>query len=207
MECWSKSGDPVAPARVEELLEQAFRDYSESGDKELMPNLRTFTMAILTFSKNNGQFQKARDLLTQLISLYAETQDPDLLPNAYPFNYVLDCAANSYEDKTAAFHCATQTYQEMRRSKYVAPDSFTYNFWLKCCSNLLPESDMRSKCVKYAMEECKQAGHLSQPVLNRLLRGSNPGLVSQILELDLTPSSLRSLRVEDLNPRWSRSAA
>ncbi|EEC48787.1 predicted protein [Phaeodactylum tricornutum CCAP 1055/1] len=218
LECWSKSGDPDAPLRAETLLQEAFDEYYKTRERAMMPNLRTFTMAILCFAQNQGSTVKARALLTQLVDLYEETQDPELKPNEYPFNYVLNCAANSLENQTQAFQIATQTYQQMRQSPTVRPDSFTYNFWLKCCNNLLPPSELRAKCVSYAFDECKKDGLLTKEVLTRLFQGNPPALVDELLELTATPAtaathpshvrpSYRTLSVQDLNPSWSRNAS
>ena len=163
-----------------------------------------FFFFVLTLSKNNGSVVLARRLLTQLTSLYEETKDPRLLPSAFPYNYVLNCAANSLENKTVAFQCATETFQEMRQSDIVAPDSFTYSFWLKCCANLLSPSELQTKCVKYAMEECKKNGFVSSEVLTRLIRGNSPQVVDEVLELD-PETSPRTIRVQDLQPSWSRN--
>ena len=126
MECLSKSADPKAVQQAEDLLDEAFMLYNKTGNPALMPNLRTFSMVILTLAKNNGSAVKARALLTQLVGLYETTKNPLLLPNEYPYNYVLNCAANALENKQEAFQIATQTYQEMRQSEIVKPDSFTY---------------------------------------------------------------------------------
>jgi pentatricopeptide repeat protein len=207
MECLSKSADPKAVQQAEELLDEAFRRYEETKDPALMPNLRTFTMAILTLAKNHGSVVKARALLTQCMDLYIETKNPLLLPNEYPYNYVLNCAANTLENQQEAFKIATQTYQEMRQSKTVNPDSFTYAFWLKCCNNLLPESDLRTKCVSYAFEECKKEGLVSKEVLTRLFQGNRPTVVNLLLENQTNRQPYRSVKVQDLPPAWSRRTA
>jgi pentatricopeptide repeat protein len=207
MECLSKSADPKAVQQAEELLDEAFRRYEETKDPALMPNLRTFTMAILTLAKNHGSVVKARALLTQCMDLYIETKNPLLLPNEYPYNYVLNCAANTLENQQEAFKIATQTYQEMRQSKTVNPDSFTYAFWLKCCNNLLPESDLRTKCVSYAFEECKKEGLVSKEVLTRLFQGNRPTVVNLLLENQTNRQPYRNVKVQDLPPAWSRRTA
>jgi hypothetical protein len=209
MECLSKSADPGAPARAESLLQEAFETYRKNSDPELMPNLRTFTMAIFTLAKNHGCIVKARALLTQLVELYESTNDPQLLPNEYPYNYVLNCAANTLENKLEAFQIATRTYQEMRQSDIVRPDSFTYAFWLKCCNNLLPPGDVRTKCVSYAFEECKKDGLVTKEVLTRIFQGNPPELVDQLLDIANNSQRLpyRSIQLKDLPPGWSRNGS
>jgi tetratricopeptide (TPR) repeat protein len=208
IECISKSADPGAPAKAEALLEEASRLYRETGDPKMMPNLRTYTMAIQTLAKNNGSVVKARALLTQLLDQYEKEKDPQLYPNTYPFNYVLNCAANCLDNKLEAFQIATQTYQEMRKSDLVRPDSFSYAFWLKCCNNLLAPGDLRTKCISYAFEECKRDGLVSDEVLTRLFQGSPPLLVGQLLELsDHSRRPYRSMKVNDLPRAWSRNCS
>jgi len=205
LECLSKSNDPSAPAQAEALLNELFALHEEKGDADHMPNLRTFTMAILTFAKNNGSVEKARDLLSQLVQLYDETKDPQLRPNEYPYNYVLNCAANSLVDQSEAFRIATDTYQEMRKSDLVSPDTYTYAFWLKCCNNLLPQGDLRNKCITYAFEECKRDGMVTNELLTKLFQGSPAPVVDELLELD-RKANYRKLEVDQLPASWSRNA-
>ena len=205
LECLSKSADPNAPLLAIELLDELFELYRESLDPSHLPNLRTFTMAILTLSKNNGSVSKARALLKQLLEMYERTQDPQLRPNEFPYNYVLNCAANTLEDQSMAFKIATETYQEMRKSELVRPDCFTYAFWLKCCNNLLPRGELRNKCVKYAFEECKSDGLVTNELLTRLFQGSPPEVVDSLLDLK-EKTNYRLLRIDDLPPAWSRNA-
>lgn len=208
MECLSKAADPNAPKHAEALLQEAFSEYKSTNNTKLMPNLRTFTMAILTFAKNNGDVFKARQLLTQLVDLYNETKNPHLKPSEYPYNYVLNCAANTLENKLEAFQIATKTYQEMRKSELVKPDSFTYAFWLKCCNNLLPQNELRQKCIAYAFEECKKDGLVSREVLTRLFQGSSSQLINQLVGLDPKErTDYRVVQLRDLPPAWSRNIA
>jgi pentatricopeptide repeat protein len=207
LECLSKSADPIAAQQAEDLLDEAYQRYEKTGDPALMPNLRTFTMTILTLAKNHGSVVKARALLTRLVEQHAKTKNPLLKPNEYPFNYVLNCAANTLENQQQAFQIATLTYQEMRQSKTVNPDSFTYAFWLKCCNNLLPESDLRTKCVSYAFEECKKEGLVTNEVLTRLFQGNRPTVVNLLLENETNRAPYRSVKVQDLPPAWSRRNA
>lgn len=208
IECFSKSADPSAAQTVVDLLEEAFQVQEQSGDPAMQPNLRTFTMVILTLSKCNGSPAKARELLTRLLDLYEETKDEALLPNTFPFNYCLDCCANTLtEDKTEAFRIAIQTYQQMRESPYVSPDSFTYAFWLKCCNNLLGDNqDLKAKCKFHAFNECKKAGLVSSAVLNRLQRGMAPKVVQEWLDIPERKNGFRDIKLQELPPNWSRNA-
>jgi len=200
-------------------------EFRKSGNMAMMPNVKTFTMAIQTQAKNHGNAETARTLLDQLLRFYEETNKNNLLlPNQYPYNYVLNCAANTLDNerKQQAFKVATETFQEMRMSQDFKPDSFTYAFWLKCCNNLLPRtSELRSNCVLAAFEECKQNGLVSDQVLTRLFQGNHPELVDQLLELDKKQFaragfskrkpqqrerfSYRSIRIRDLPSDWSRN--
>lgn len=208
IECFSKSSEPNASQIVLDLLEEVFQIHRETGDADMRPNLRTFTNVIWTLAKCNGSAVTARELLTQLVDLYEETKDKSLRPNAYPYNYVLNCAANTVlDEKLHAFRIATQTYEEMRKSPYVKPDSFTYAFWFKCCNNLLPSgSELKDKCMFYALDQCKKDGLLSGTVLNRLQRAASPSDLEDWL--DLPPRDLRrlmNLKVTDLPRSWSRN--
>ena len=207
LECLSKSRDMQAPQQAMALFEELNHAYERTKDVTLMPNLRTYTMTILTFANNHGNVTQARDLLSRLVELYEVTRDPQLRPNEYAYNYVLNCAANSLSYTQEAFIVATETYQEMRKSSLVQPDSYTYAFWLKCCSKLLPPGELRHKCVTYAFEECCKGGLLTNEVLTRLFQGVPPSVVDQLLDLPRKGPSYRTLRASDLPPSWSRNAA
>lgn len=213
IECFSKSIDPDADKISMQLLDEATSIYEETKDPRIMPNLRTYTMAILALSTNPTlkNVGAARDLLIQLIDLYEETNDSQLKPSAYPYNYVLNCAANclgSPEERLKAFQAAALTYNEMRKSDIVRPDSFTYAFWFKCCNNLLPEGALRSKGLTYAFEECKTEGLVSSETLKRLLAGTPPDVVSILLQLKpkTSPTVYRRFTLDDFPPSWSRNA-
>ena len=177
-----------------DLVDQAMTNYKETQRSELRPNVRFFTMAIRTLSLHYGTVQEARSVLTQLIELYKESpEDDDLTPNAYPYNYVLNCAANSListpQEKREVFLLATQTYQEIRQSPYqtVQPDSYTYGFWLKCCNSLLDsnqpqQAELKENCIRYAFEECKDRGLVTKEILTRLYQGCTTKLVHELLQ-------------------------
>jgi hypothetical protein len=208
MECYANSADSNASIAAVELLETCF-EKSTMDDVSLRPNLRTFTMAILALSKcpRQGNAHKARELLTRLVELYQSTGDASLKPNEYPYNYVLNCAANTMgpdQDKLVAFSIAAKTFQEMRNSALIKPDSYTYAFWIKACNNLLPpRSELHTKCVSFAFEECKKGGLVTNEVLTRLQQGSSANVIQSLLGNNTT--GYRNLQVQDVSPSWSRN--
>jgi tetratricopeptide (TPR) repeat protein len=210
IECYSKSSDPDASIIAEQLLKEAFENYKTNKDPKLMPNLRTFTMVILSLARcpRGGNAAKARTLLEQLVKFYEESGDESLRPNEYPYNYVLNCAANTLgttEEKIQAFQVATKTYQDMRKSFLVKPDSFTYAFWIKACNNLLPKTELYDKCVTLGFEQCKQDGLVSQEVLHRLQQGASLDLCQKVLA-GSSSKEYRTMHVEALPPAWTRNA-
>jgi hypothetical protein len=212
IECFSKSTEQDADQTSLHLLQEVTDVYEETKDPQMMPNLRTYTMVIKALATNPtlANVGKARELLTRLVGLYEETKDSRLQPSAFPYNYVLNCAANclgSPEEKLRAFQTAAQTYNEMRKSDNVKPDSFTYAFWFKCCNNLLPAGPLRTKGVTYAFEECRKDGLVSPETFNRLLAGTPPDVVAILLGLQqaTSPSIYRRFTLEDFPPSWSRN--
>lgn len=162
-------------------------------------------ISALAHCPRQGNAAKARDLLTRLVELYETTGDSSLKPNEYPYNYAINCAANTMgRDKLEAFSIATKTFQEMRNSVLVKPDSFTYAFWIKACNNLLPpRSELHTKCVRFAFEECKKDGLVTKELLNRLQKGSSQKVISSLLGNNT--SGYRNLQVHDVPPSWSRN--
>lgn len=212
IECFSKSSDSEASEIGMELLEQASDLYEATGDESIMPNLRTYTMAIRAVSTNPTlkNVQTTRNLLLQLVHLYAETQNEELRPSAYPYNYVLNCAANcvgTEGDKMKAFQTAAKTYVEMRQSDIIEPDSFTYAFWFKCCNNLLPDGALRTKGVAYAFEQCRIDGLVASETLRRMLAGTPPEVVTSLLDIprDTPRAVYRKTTLDDVPASWSRN--
>jgi len=212
IECFSKSEDPAAAERSLDLFYEAWQIYQESEDPDMMPNLRTYTMVILSLSKASTleNIVKARDLLSQLNDLYNKSKDPKLRPNAYPYNYLLKSTASCVggaADKLKAFKIAAQTYNGIRTSDHISPDSYTYAFWFKLCNNLLPEGDLRRKSITYSFEQCKKDGMLNKAVLERLLSGTPPDILSDILDIQpgLTSAKYKRMKLSDFPPSWSRN--
>lgn len=214
IECYAKSSDPNASIMAEELLQSAIERYERTHNKTLMPNLRTYTMTIQALAQcpRQGNVVKARELLTRLTQLYDSTNDESLRPNEYPYNYVINCAANTIgtnPEKVQAFQIATRTYQEMRNSNLVQPDSFTHAFWIKACNNLLPSSsDLHTKCVSIAFEQCKKDGLVTNQVLNRLVQGCSTRVVESLLETSTSnpeQPQRAPLQVQDVPSSWSRN--
>jgi hypothetical protein len=153
---------------------------------------------------------KGRDLLSQLNDLYNKSKDPQLRPNAYPYNYLLNSAASCVGDagdKLKAFQIAAQTYNDIRSSDHISPDSYTYAFWFKLCNHLLPEGDLRRKSITYSFEQCKKDGMLSRAVFERLLSGTPNDILSDILEIKpgISSATFKKMKLSDFPPTWSRN--
>jgi hypothetical protein len=179
-----------------------------------MPNLRTYTIVIqaLATSPTINNIMRARELLTHSIELFEATGDQQLQPNPFPYNYVLNCAANcigTEKEKLRSFQVAAQTYNEIRKSSHVRPDSYTYAFWFKACNNLLPQGEIRERGLVYAFDQCKAEGLVSTEALRRLVGGTPPDLLSDLLGIKdgATPSGYRRITINDLPPHWSRNVS
>ena len=170
-------------------------------------------MVILSLTKNSTleNILKARSLLSLLEERYAETHHPELKPNAYPYNYVLMNSAaciGGPGDKLKAFHVATQTYNDLRNEAKLQPDSYTYSFFIKCANNLLPDGELRKKCIKLCFEQCCRDGLMNAAVLRRLLSQKTPtDVLVELLEPSesVSSASYRHLTLDDLPPQWSRN--
>jgi hypothetical protein len=213
IESFAKSNDPTAPERCLELFNEVCDLYQEKERSELKPNFRTYTMVLFSLTKNptfNNVLQ-ARKLLSELEERFENSKDPQLKPNTYPYNYVLNCAASCIGDageKLKAFQVATETYNTMRKSDLVNPDSYTYSFWIKAANNLLPKGELRRNCIALSFEQCRKEGLVNEAVLRRLLAGTPFDVIAQVLgtvDRHASSGSLRSMTLEDLPPQWSRN--
>ncbi|KAG7343064.1 PPR: pentatricopeptide repeat domain containing protein [Nitzschia inconspicua] len=213
IESLSKCQDPIAAERCLELFNEVSQLYEENEDPALKPNLRTYTMVLLSLTKipTLDNVLQAQKLLLQLEERYKESNDPQLKPNTYPYNYVLNCAAScvgNAGEKLKAFHVATETYNAMRKSDHIKSDSYTYSFWIKASNNLLPEGELRAKCIALSFEQCKKEGLVNEAVLRRLLAGTPQNVLDHALPSGLgsTHANHRRLSVDDLPPHWTRNA-
>eukprot|EP00977_Amphora_coffeiformis_P004686 scaffold1001_cov169-Amphora_coffeaeformis.AAC.33 len=211
MDCLSKALDPQAPQLAKSLLQDAFDRYHETLDIQDRPNLRAYTMAILTLAKNHGSVVEARQLLDNLVELYKETGDPSLRPNAYPYNYVLNCAASTVSDDPAqTFQIATRTFQDLRQARLA--DSYSYAFWIKCCIHLVTSEELKKNCVRYAFDECKRDGLVTAEVLFRLSQALPRHVVmEEMLEGKVSASgggaaTHANVSVNDLPKAWTRKS-
>jgi len=218
IECLTKinslhyQGDPnFAADKALELLSDLKSMYQTTKKDSVMPNSRTFAMAIsaLTRSKKKDKAQLARSLLDELIEFYDLTKDIKLRPTVHPYNYVLSCASKSFDAdndiKMEAFKIAAKTYQELREHKVLKPDSFTYNYWFQTCDTLLqPTSDLYDKFMRLSFKQCIKEGLLSKQVLYKIQRCNLTWKQKgDLLECD--PQNVRDVVHDDLPPSWSRN--
>lgn len=90
--CWSKSSDPNAPDRAEQLLSVLQRNHNE-GLWEAKPNVIILSQVIDLWSKSKKPCaaRKAKAIFDQFLN----TTDVDSRPNTITFNSMLNALANS----------------------------------------------------------------------------------------------------------------
>jgi hypothetical protein len=210
MECLTKSPDTdFAADKALELLAEIQSLYETTQKSSIMPNSRTFTMAILALTRSTraDNVILARKLLDELNQLYEEKQDKALCPTAHAYNYVINSAANTFGDRIEAFKIAVRTYQELRDQSRldIRPDSYTYAFWLKACNQLLPSnSPIYRKVVTLSFAQCCKEGMVSREVLARLKQGQlSYGELGQVLGCD--SRDVKRCSIEDLPLSWTRN--
>lgn len=208
LECLSKCNRlDFAADKALEILHEIKSAYETTRKVSMMPNSRTFSMAILTITKSPDRIVQARELLDQLIALYHETKEPTLRPTAHAYNYVINCAANAISNRAQAFKIAAKTYQGLREDKELKPDSYTYAFWFKACNQLLKESNMElyEKFMTLSFAQCCKEGMVSREVLNRLRQGHlNYNQLSELLQCDA--KQVMRIQVDDLELSWTRNS-
>lgn len=208
LECLSKCTRlDFAANKAWEILNEMKSTYETTRKPSMMPNSRTFSMAILTIAKSPDRIVEARALLDQLIALYQETKEPTLRPTAHAYNYVINCAASNVSNRSQAFKIAAKTYQGLREDKELAPDSYTYAFWFKACNQLLKESNMElyEKFIKLSFVQCCKEGMVSREVLNRLRQGHlNYDQLSELLRCD--SRNVMRIQVDELDLSWTRNS-
>lgn len=187
------------------ILTEVEDSYAETGDELCAPNQRFYTAVVFVLAncRQEGNVQKANKILMKLERQYEETGDESFLLNSFTYNYAINCAANTLgplEVKGSAFKIALQAFQSLRKSTVDKPNSFTFAFFLKACNSLLPHGDMRYNVIRRTMNECCEAGMLSDEVVNWLRRGVPADMGREILRY---PENYQTVRTRDLPSDWS----
>ena len=72
-----------------------------------------------------------------MIDLHEDDGSYETMPNTICYNTVLNaCAFSAHggeDEKRQALAVAVETFNQMRKGKYVSPDAVTYGDMLKCC--------------------------------------------------------------------------
>jgi tetratricopeptide (TPR) repeat protein len=237
LECLSKKSPNAewAADKALEIFQELKQLYDSTKKSSLMPNSRTYSMAILAISKSPDKLNQANELLDQLISQYRITKDPTLRPTVHAYNYVINGASNVNDTndfvgdgstKIDAFKVAARAYQALRDDSEVKPDSYTYSFWFKACNNLLGESSTNissssssttttkastkrsavyEKFMKLSFEQCCKEGMVSREVLYRLKQGHFTYPQLSAMLHHSDPRTVMSVTLEDLELAWTRN--
>jgi len=95
---WAKSGSDRAGERANWWLDQQWKDYNETDNKNLLPTTHTYTTAISAWSKT-GNPEKAEELLLQCLEHYERLKVPELELNTEIYATIIQAWLNAAESQ------------------------------------------------------------------------------------------------------------
>lgn len=130
--CWSKSSDPMAAERADQLLKILEKNHKE-GISRAKPNLIIYSQVIAAWSKSRqkGASQKAKAIFDHMM----ESNDVELYPNTITFNSMLNTLANSNRPEVPkqAKEILDQMYELQKDDEWdVAPNSRSMISYMTC---------------------------------------------------------------------------
>uniref|UniRef100_A0A7S1DC75 PROP1-like PPR domain-containing protein n=1 Tax=Cyclophora tenuis TaxID=216820 RepID=A0A7S1DC75_CYCTE len=94
--CWSKSGERMAPTRAEEILQAMYEDYKNNNNELVKPNVATFTSVIDAWAKSHDPHagEKGEEWIDRMIKW-------GVAPNVLTYTAAIQCYGRSNRaDKT-----------------------------------------------------------------------------------------------------------
>lgn len=186
--------------RAESILTHQIRSYQRHNNKNVKPDVISFTTCMNAIAKDRNcshKAKKTREILDVMWDLSKKNDDDDddgstVYPNIYTYNTVLNAAAfSAFQDepeRQEAFLVALRTFNDLRemmtsRGKsrnnnnnndpqhQLVPDEVTYGNMFKICANLLDRSDpKRTEMARRLWSDCCEAGLVGDMAWNELKR-------------------------------------
>jgi len=186
---WAESiGNDEAGARAELILD-LMEKKSDAGDTSMVPNHRSYNMAIKAWSKSNGsnKAEKALATLQRAKNRHARKKlvDP---PPEYAYSLVIQaCAFSRNTDpsvETRAFEIAVDVMNELINdvpAKQIEPSSATYGWFIQVCARLqIPESS-KEEDLKRIFSRCCEKGRVNEFALQSIKQASSDTLFSELM--------------------------
>lgn len=129
---WSKSQEPEAPKRAEEVFHRMLAQYNETGDKSLAPNLRHYTSLIACWarSKDPDAPNRAQTIFDAAVELH-EAGDESFKPDRFLYVSLMrawsDVGAAS---KVEAIFLTMYEEYSSSRQKSLMPNALMFNIML-----------------------------------------------------------------------------
>jgi pentatricopeptide repeat protein len=172
-----KNGGWDAGRRSLTLLQRMERLYRATHNKDVKPELRTYTACIqaLSRSKDRGSPQLAERLLERLELMY-KRGDESLRPDRKVYTSVINCWTHSKEPQKAihaqrVLHRMQDAYR--KGNSYSKPDLFTYNtVMLACAFSKVQTEEERREAMKVAYQTYRQVKGSGYPELDDALYSS-----------------------------------
>ena len=217
---WATSYLPESALRSEALLLRMIKYYKSDIYATVSPDVVTFSSVLNALAKSEAvQFKakKCSSILQAMLDLYEVDGNNDTRPNVICYNTVLNAAAfsarGSEAERRQALSVAVETFNQMKQSKYVAPDAVSYGHMLKACANLVPPGEQRNAIASKIFAACCEEGLVGGMCLDEIRRCVPPPVFLRLLADCGYDEPLRrsrkpySVTLQELPRQWTRLVA
>jgi len=203
LDAWARSGEGTEAANRAENILQYLEESYRAGNIDLKPTTVTYTTVIAAWarSRHPQKAVKAQQILRRMSYI----KEKGSKPNVVTYNAVINACAftcGSPDLKRMALAIATETYNEIRLTNSLSPDSITYSSLMKSCSNLLPMGVERNVAVAEVFGMCCQDGQVNEKVLMELRHAASGPLLNDLLG---PFGYVERVNCNDLPRQWTKS--
>lgn len=202
LHAWSKSGDPMAGERAEQLLLHMEAQYRD-GKYETQTNTRTYGLVLASWAKseNSDKTRKAYNIL-QLMEKTSKT-NCNVQRNVHCCNAVINAAAfteGGLDKRSDAFYVASLILEELVKYDAIPPVSSSFGTYLKACGKLSLPRDLVEPCMEKAWNDCKRLGLVNEFVLKQMWLSTSPEQYQRLMgELNC---DTRKVELSDIPAEW-----
>jgi len=208
LNCWSKCGDPNAGVRAEEIVLQCEKEY-KNGNHEMRPNTRMYGLVLSCWSKSSSGDKaiRAKNILERMEN--ASNTNENVLSNVHCYNAVINAAAfteGTFDERTQAFHVATDTLNTLFQSKTIEPISSTFGTYLKVCGKLSLPNNLVQPHIGRTFEQCKTMGLVNDFVLTQVRFSTHPDQYNKLLGKHSNGKRINErVDVKEIPSSWKRN--
>lgn len=197
MSAYYKSGDKNAYMKAKRI----FQEMEDSPDPSLQPDVVSYTSLMNIISRWNDPLKL--DAAEQILD---KMRKKKLKPNNFTYDAVLrTCIHLSSRDRQQqrkALILSVKTFSEIQDSPHIILTSYTYSLFFSALSKFSSRDEQR-KLLTRSLQDCCEAGLLTESILDLLTKKFPSNLIQNIL---FPADASRELNLQNLPNEWSRNS-